>query len=284
MKRKKNVALVLSSGGARGLAGIGAIEELVAQGYTITSIAGTSMGSLIGGMYAAGKLEEAKEWLLTVDKKKMFSLSDFSLSLNHVVKGEKIIQALKKVVPDCNIEDLRLPYCAVATDIKSGKEVVFKEGSLYEAIRASISIPLFFRPEKHGKNFLVDGGLVNGLPLNRVARKRGDVLVAVNVSAPNEEKPKKTKNLIAEYFGKDKDSELEYNYITLMSQLTSVLIQQNIQLTMQITRPDVAVSIPSNRFDTFDFFRAEDIIENGRIETRKALEAYEAERIVDTYI
>lgn len=284
MKRKKNVALVLSSGGARGLAGIGAIEELVAQGYTITSIAGTSMGSLIGGMYAAGKLEEAKEWLLTVDKKKMFSLSDFSLSLNHVVKGEKIIQALKKVVPDCNIEDLRLPYCAVATDIKSGKEVVFKEGSLYEAIRASISIPLFFRPEKRGKNFLVDGGLVNGLPLNRVARKRGDVLVAVNVSAPNEEKPKKTKNLIAEYFGKDKDSELEYNYITLMSQLTSVLIQQNIQLTMQITRPDVAVSIPSNRFDTFDFFRAEDIIENGRIETRKALEAYEAERMVDTYI
>lgn len=285
MRRRKNVALVLSSGSARGLAGIGAIEELEAQGYNITSIAGTSMGSLIAGMYAAGQLPAAKEWLLSVDKRKMFSLTDFSLSLNHLVKGEKIIQSLESVVPDCNIEDLKIPYCAVATDIKTGKEIVFEKGSLYEAIRASISLPLFFRPEKKGSLLLVDGGLVNGLPVNRVARKKNDILVAVNVSAPDEEKQqteiietKKNRRV-----RKHDDNALDYNYISLLSRLTSVLIQQNILLTMQVTRPDVIVSIPSNRFDSFDYFRADEIIEDGRRETRKALELYEIERLIDSY-
>jgi len=166
---KKNVALVLSSGGARGLAHIGAIEELERRGYCITSIAGCSMGALIGAMYAAGKLAEVKEWMVQLDKKKILSLVDFSFSLNHLVKGEKVMDALKEIVPDVNIEDLPIPYAAVATDWNSGKEVVFKKGSLYEAVRSSISIPLFFNPVRKGEMLLVDGGLVNGLPLNRGA-------------------------------------------------------------------------------------------------------------------
>ncbi len=136
----KDVALVLSSGGARGLAHIGAIEELEAHGYRITSIAGCSMGALIGGVYAAGKLEEFREWMKTVDRKKMLELTDFSFSLNHLVKGTRIIEAIMEFVPDIPIEDLPIPYCAVATDWKSGHEVVFREGSLFEAIRASAFI------------------------------------------------------------------------------------------------------------------------------------------------
>ena len=116
----KDVALVLSSGGARGLAHIGAIEELEAQGYNITSIAGCSMGALIGGVYAAGKLGEFRDWMKTVDRKKMLELTDFSFSLNHLVKGTRIIEAIMEFVPDVKIEDLPIPYCAVATDWVTG--------------------------------------------------------------------------------------------------------------------------------------------------------------------
>ena len=125
----KDVALALSSGGARGLAHIGAIEELEAQGYRITSIAGCSMGALIGGVYAAGKLSEFREWMKTVDRKKMLELTDFSLSLNHIVKGNRIIEAITEFVPDMAIEELPIPYCAVATDWKAGREVVLNKGS-----------------------------------------------------------------------------------------------------------------------------------------------------------
>ena len=118
---KKKIALVLSGGGARGLAHIGAIETLESHGYEITSIAGCSMGALIGGMYAAGKLPEVKDWVLALDRRKVLSLVDFSLSLTHLVKGDRVMEALKEIVPDVNIEDLPIPYTAVATDWNSGK-------------------------------------------------------------------------------------------------------------------------------------------------------------------
>ena len=181
-KERKEVALVLSTGGARGLAHIGAIDELLDRDYHIHSVAGTSMGALIGGMYAAGKLDDFREWMLTIDRKKIIKLLDFSLSQHHIVKGERIIEAMKSVVPDVRIEDLEIPYCAIATDAVSGTEVVFTHGSLYEAIRASISLPLFFSPVRLDDKILIDGGLINPLPLNRVKRQKGDLLVAVNVS------------------------------------------------------------------------------------------------------
>ena len=130
--KKPNVALALSSGGARGLAHIGVIAELEARGYRISSIAGCSMGALIGGVYAAGKLNEFREWMKTMDRKKMLELTDFSLSINHIVKGKRIIEAIMEFVPDMAIEDLPIPYCAIATDLISGKEVVFNKGSLFE--------------------------------------------------------------------------------------------------------------------------------------------------------
>ncbi|MDE7127703.1 MAG: patatin-like phospholipase family protein [Bacteroidales bacterium] len=178
----KDVALVLSSGGPRGFAYIGAIEELERRGYRITSVAGTSIGSLIGGIYAAGKLPEVKEWLFTLDAWKVFSLMDISLSMNHIVKGDKVIDAIKEIVPSVNIEDLGIPYKAVATDLFTGEEVVFSEGDLFQAIRASISIPSLFRPVKYGYRTLVDGGIVNTMPLDRVDRNGHDILVAFDVN------------------------------------------------------------------------------------------------------
>lgn len=179
---KKDIALVLSSGGPRGLAYIGAIEEILSRGYGIHSVAGTSMGSLIGGVYAAGRLEEFKEWITTLDGWSVFSLMDLSLSKNHFVKGDKIIGAIKEIVPDVDIESLPIPYCAVATDLYTGEEIVFRSGKLFDAIRASISIPSLFRPVQHDMSLLIDGCMVNCLPLNRIARKEGDMLVAFDTN------------------------------------------------------------------------------------------------------
>lgn len=179
---KKKVALALSSGGPRGFAYIGAIEELTERGYVISSVAGTSIGSLVGGMYAAGKLAEVKEWLFSLDTWKVFSLMDLSVSMNHLVKGDKVIDTLKGIVPDINIEDLAIPYKAVATDFYTGEEVVFDKGNLFQAIRASISIPSLFRPVKIGSRTLIDGGIVNTFPLEKVERTGDDILIGFNVN------------------------------------------------------------------------------------------------------
>ncbi len=178
----KEVALVLSSGGPRGFAYIGAIEELESRGYRITSIAGTSIGSLIGGMYAAGKLHEVKDWLFSLNGWKVFGLMDISISRNHLVKGDKVIEALREIVPDVNIENLDIPYKAIATDLLTGEEVIFDKGDLFTAVRASISIPSLFRPVKMGMRTLIDGGIANTMPLNRVERSGHDILVAFDVN------------------------------------------------------------------------------------------------------
>lgn len=179
---KKRVAIALSSGGPRGFAYIGALEVLQERGYEVSAVAGTSIGALIGGIYAAGHLAEFKGWLLALDTWKVFSLMDLSFSMNHIVKGDKIIEAMKKVVPDVKIEDMPLPFSAVATNLYTGEEVVFDKGDLYSAIRASMSIPSLFRPVKCGDTVLIDGHSSNCLPLNRVKRTKGDILIGFDLN------------------------------------------------------------------------------------------------------
>ena len=279
---KKDVALVLSSGGARGLAHIGAIEELEAQGYHITSIAGCSMGALIGGVYAAGKLEEFRDWMKTVDRKKMLELTDFSLSLNHIVKGTRIIEAIMEFVPDVKIEDLPIPYCAVATDWKSGREVVMRKGSLFESIRASISLPSFYEPVQRDGMILIDGGVTNPIPLNRVVRHNGDLLVGVDVSghdykAQSElqheiaEKRKHSTSLSQQILNKLIPDNIDFNYYTMLSRVSSIMIRQNSLLMAQLTKPDVLVDIQMARYGGFDYDKSEKIIAIGRQKTQQAL-------------
>ena len=178
----KNVALALASGGPRGFAYIGAIEVLQERGYQISSIAGASAGALVGGIFAAGGLEAFKQWLLGLDPLKIAALTDLSLSKNYLVKGERVMDAIRGIVPEVNIEDLPIPYVAVATDLYTGEEVLFREGPVFEAVRASISIPSMFRPVKWKGRTLVDGGMVNTFPLNRAVRTPGDILVGFNVN------------------------------------------------------------------------------------------------------
>ena len=278
----KDVALVLSSGGARGLAHIGAIEELEAQGYRITSIAGCSMGALIGGVYAAGKLSEFREWMKTVDKKKMLELTDFSLSLNHIVKGTRIIKAIMEFVPDVLIEDLPIPYCAVATDWITGREVVIDKGSLFEAIRASISLPSFYEPVRRDGMILIDGGVVNPIPMNRVKRHEGDLLVGVDVSGHDykaqwEKQQRQTeiqkhdKSLKAKLLDMITPDNIEFNYYTLLSRTSSIMIRQNSILMAQLTRPDILIDIQMSRYGGFDYDKSERLIAIGHNKTKQAI-------------
>lgn len=279
---RKNVALVLSSGGARGLAHIGAIEEIEAQGYHITSVAGCSMGALIGGIYAAGKLKEFREWMKTIDRKKMLELTDFSFSINHLVKGSRIIEAIMEIVPDMKIEDLPIPFCAVATDWKGGREVVFRSGSLFDAIRASISLPSFFDPVRRDGMILIDGGVTNPIPLNRVDRQDGDILVGIDVSGHDyraqsalqeelSERRKQKKSLPAQIIDKLIPDNIDFNYYTVLSRVSSLMIRQNSLLMEQLTHPDILVDIQMARITTFDFDKSEKIITYGRKLTHQSL-------------
>ena len=286
LKTTKDVALVLSSGGARGLAHIGAIEELESNHYHISSIAGCSMGALIGGVYAAGKLNEFREWMKTIDRKKMISLTDFSFSLNHLAKGNRIIEAIMEFVPDMPIEDLPIPYCAVATDLKAGKEVVFNKGSLFEAIRASISLPSFYEPVKRDGMVLIDGGVINPIPLNRVKRKKDDILVGVDVSGHDYEAQweklhrlttwqKQDKSLKAQILDKLIPDNIEFNYYTMLSRTSSLMIRQNSILMVKLMKPDILVDIQMSRYTTFDFDKSEKIIAVGKQKTAQAISKHE---------
>lgn len=284
--KTKDVALVLSSGGARGLAHIGAIEELESHGYHISSIAGCSMGALIGGVYAAGKLKEFREWMKTIDRKKMIELTDFSFSINHLAKGTRIIETIMEFVPDMAIEDLPVPYCAVATDLKAGREVVFNKGSLFEAIRASISMPSFYKPVQRDGMVLIDGGILNPIPLNRVKRQKKDILVGIDVSGHDykaqwdemhrlTEMQKQDNSLKSKILDMLIPDNIEFNYYTMLSRTNSLMIRQNSILMAKLMKPDILVDIQMSRYGTFDFDKSEKLVAIGKQKTSLAIDKYE---------
>lgn len=302
MDNRKKVALVLASGGSRGLAHIGAIEVLEENGYTVTSIAGASMGALVGGIYAAGGLDAFKEWMKTVDRMKVFNLMDFTIGNGGFVKGDKVIDELKSIIPDKLIESLPIPFTAVATDIRRRKEVVFDRGSLYDAIRSSISLPSIFTPNRIGDMLLIDGGVVNPVPVNRVVRTPGDILVAVDLNGPYIEKPEdrqehaksrirqrleKIVDTIADKVKKDevdaqllpdpdnrdkeKEDDNDMGIVTILNESSSVMIQTNADLTLKLYPPDILVRIAKNAYSTMEFYKYDEIVALGRTKMEEAL-------------
>lgn len=184
----RSVSLVLGSGGARGYAHIGIIRWLEENGYRIQSIVGASMGALIGGIYAVGKLDAYRDWVCTIDRMDVFRLLDFSLGQGGLVKGDKIMNALRQFMEDRRIEDLPIRYTAVAVDIASEKEVWINRGNIFEAIRASISLPLFFTPYRRNGVYLLDGGILNPVPIAPTFQDDSDRVIAVNLAgAPSRE-------------------------------------------------------------------------------------------------
>ena len=298
----KKVALALASGGPRGFAYIGAIEQLLERGYEICSVAGTSAGALVGGIYAAGGLQPFKEWLFGLDPVKIMTLMDFSISKNYLVKGEKIIQAIRERVPEVNIEDLPVPFAAVATDLYTGEEVVFREGPLFDAIRASISIPSMFRPVKWKGRTLVDGGMVNTLPLNRAVRTPGDILIGFNVNqidaaeiqgfldsraALQEEREHRSligrlendiqeRRLMADGRENRLPVDADDNYFSILQRSFGIMNCTIARMGIALTRPDILVDLPFDSYHgVYGYLRAREITEKGRALMAEALDRYE---------
>lgn len=183
---KMKVALVLGSGGARGYAHIGVIEEIKRRGHEIVAISGTSMGAVIGGMEAAGKLDEFADWATGLTQFDVLRLYDLALSQPGIIKADKIFSAIGSILEHTSIEDLDIPFTAVATDIVNHREVWFQRGSLEMAMRASCALPTFITPVMINGKILADGGLINPVPVEPTAAIPSDLTIAVSLSGrPN---------------------------------------------------------------------------------------------------
>lgn len=280
----RDVALVLSGGGAKGWAHVGAIDSLVGHGYRITSIAGTSMGAVVGGLYAAGKMDELRAIAERMTRKRMLRIFGFSPGFDHITNGERIMLLLDQIIGDINIEDLVIPFCCSATDLVSGDEVVFREGNLKRAIRASISIPMFFKPVCDGNRFFVDGSVRDTLPLNCVARKPHDLLVAVNVSGACERPDTKflsqCQNVPSGTGDHSKSifrlrrPEISSNYINVMTRVMQLMIQNDTERAMCLTPPDLYVNVPMDDFGLFDFDKGAELIRYGQRTMDEALQKH----------
>lgn len=291
LTKKQPIALVLSSGGARGLAQIGVIEILEENGFDIRSIAGSSIGSLIGGFYAMGKLKDYKDWVCSLKRADVFSLMDFTISGSGLVKAEKIFQKMKDFIPDMPIEEMKIPFAAVATDIIKDEEVVFTKGSFYKAVRASIAIPAIITPVKKDKSVLVDGGVMNPLPFQHVKRTNGDLLILVNLYGRDPEKVTKSESEIVDKIDSAPEAGIldrfhnsgnlqsirqwiadfisvgdhtSTGYISLLNTVSRLMMIKLAEQASKLANPDILIDIPQNSADAWDFHKAADLIELGR--------------------
>ena len=284
----KEISLVLGSGGARGLAHIGVIRWLEENGYQIKSISGCSMGAVIGGIYASGKLNEFEQWVCAIKKMDIVSLLDISWRKNGLVKGDKIIDTLIDLVGDQKIEDLPIPYTAVAADVTGEKEVWLQSGSLFAAIRASISLPMFFTPFAINGVDLIDGGVLNPVPIAPTFSDQTDMTIAVNLGGPAtllvpkkiEQVEKKTsifQEKISRYINKFQSSLLSDTILDLSAYEIANQAFDAMQGTIARQKlaaypPDHIVEIPRNACGTFEFDRASEMIELGYHAAQKSLE------------
>lgn len=298
MNNLPKVALVLSSGGARGIAHIGVIQELEKLGYEISSICGSSIGAVIGGLYAAGKLNEYKDWICSLDRMDVFNLMDFNIRSFGFIKGEKVFKHMADWLENINIEDLRMPFTCIATDIYNRKEQIFNEGNLLKAIRASVAIPGMLPPVEYPSGYFFDGGVSNPIPINRIKRTENDLLIAVDlnafvpnfkneikISSKNLHKNSKTADdsrlgrlkmvfqnaILPIQSGVPKKTKENPSYFSVMNGMFDMMQEQISSYTIEAYPPDILVKIPRDICSTFEFHRSNYLVELGKTEIRKAL-------------
>lgn len=296
----KTVSLVLGSGGARGMAHIGVIRCLEDQGYQIKTIAGASIGALIGGFYAAGQLDKYQSWVCALERKDVLRLLDLSFTGGGIFKGDKLMDALSALVRDEVIENLPIDFTAVAVDLDRQKEIWFTDGSLFEAIRGSIAIPSVFKPHRYRNMNLVDGGVLNPVPVSAAMKTVTDLTVAVNLNAkrspfstPFAEQSQHVAidqmsrrgmhRAIMRFIDRWRnEDELEHTQASQFSTLEllnrSIETMQNTIAHMKLSAnlPDILVEIPHDCGGLFDYHLADDIIARGYALCLDALRRYEA--------
>lgn len=288
---KNTISLILGSGGARGLAHIGIIKCLEDNNYAIKSIAGCSMGALIGGIYAAGKLDAYTDWVRAIRKSDILKLLDISFGQSGMVKGDKIISTLKGLVGDQLIQDLPITFTAVASDIVNEKEVWISKGSLFDAIRASISLPLFFTPVERNGIMLLDGGILNPVPIAPTFNDETKLKIAVNLGGPTDKslaiaaKKEKQQSVVSEcktkisqfvdsiQSGKPKSNIGTLGMLDIPNQSFDAMQGTIARQKLAAYPPDVTIELPRNLCGTLEFDRADEMIEIGyRVTNEKLLE------------
>lgn len=306
----QRIALVLGAGGARGLAHVGVIEVLLERGFVIAAVAGCSMGSLVGGVYAAGRLREYRQWALSLQRSDVLRLLDVSFGLPGLIRGERLIGVLKELIGDHRIEDLAIGYTAVATDLDTQREVWLNRGPLWDAIRASIAIPMLFTPHHIDGRELVDGGLLDPVPIAATRLAHVDHVVAVDVNGPVSWRPEALAATAAEVlaeayhdgpevYAPDEPAEAslgdrvstwwngwreraarpsvagagaQRGALDLLSRSLDTMHAHMTRLHLAQDPPDLLIQLPSSSCAIYEFWRAAELIERGRAAAEKALE------------
>ena len=288
IRRNERVALVLGAGGARGLAQIGVLEALDARGLEISAIAGSSSGALVGGVYAAGKLTEFREQLVRLDRRGFLRLLDPVIGHAGLLRGNRLVDAMREVVGNPDIEALPIPFTAVAVDLMRQREVWLRSGPLWEAIRASFAVPGLFTPHVlHGRE-LVDGGLLAPLPIAATRMSDAHRLIAVDMhgwperppGSPAEggaDAPGSIGNRMGEWFerklGLRSDDDGEYGLSELMARSLDTMQAQIARVHLALDPPELVIRIPRDACLFYEFWRAAELIDVGRTEAEKALDA-----------
>lgn len=281
---------MLGSGGARGHAHIGVIRAIEEAGYDIRGISGASMGSVIGGVYAADKLETYCEWAYELTRSDVIKLLDFSFSWESLFKGERIINVMRDLLGEQDIESLDRSFTAVATSLHDQREVWINKGSLFRAIRASCAVPGVFSPVKMNGDTLVDGGLVNPIPIAPTMQDGSDITIAVNLAGledgykpPQKEDTDRNGSnrdritrFISSLFGDGGEESAKENIdmSELLVKSFDVMQSTIARLKFASYAPDITIEIPKNACTFFEFHRAKEMTELGYERARKALELH----------
>ncbi|MFW5816351.1 MAG: patatin-like phospholipase family protein [Wenzhouxiangella sp.] len=285
----KTVSLVLGSGGARGLAHIGVIRALEEAGAEIEAIAGSSMGALVGGVHAAGRLQAYEDWVCGLKQSDVLSLVDWSFAGGGLIKGRKIIGKLEELIGELDIRDLKIDFTAVAVDIEHGREVWLDRGSLFDAVRASIAIPGIFTPHRYRNRTLVDGGLLNPIPVAPTLRCMTDLTVVADVNGPADAKLDekqdqadkdageggvwdKLRDFVDNFAGDKDPSQTQPGLFAVMMRSLDTMEAALTRQHLAIFQPDLVVRIPKNACMVHEFHRARRVIDLGARLTRAAIE------------
>jgi NTE family protein len=297
------ISLVLSSGGARGLAHIGAIQCLEERGYPINCIAGSSMGALVGGIHARGKLDVYAEWVRALNRNDVVRLLDIGWGRNGgLFKGERIIEVLKDLIGDAQIEELPVSFTAVATEINRKREVWIDKGPLFDAIRASMAIPMVFAPVRRGHQLLIDGGVLNPLPIAPTLKEDSGLTIAVDVNGMDQ-RPAEVYHLrraaaqqaasgaakqdgaqadeewgirqaITEFFEDwlpSNDGPDEQGMFAIALEAMDAMQVTISRLKASVYTPDILVQVPRNVAHFFEYERAGELIDIGYKSMEQAL-------------
>lgn len=311
----KTVALCLGSGGARGYTHIGVIEALEERGYEIIAISGCSMGAIVGGFYSAGKLAEYRDWVVGLRYLDVIRLLDISLLAGGMIRGDKIFNIIDELLAGIQIEDLAIPFTAVATDLTGHKEAWFQNGPLTQAVRASAAIPGMLSPVAINGSMMVDGAVLNPLPITPCVSAHADLIIAVDLSADvpipdlnpapekatqKEAEPSLVGKMGPEWFNgflekaggwldginkngrspadkiKQQEQQTEQlGKIAILNRVIEVMGASLTQYKIAGYPPDLLIKIPRNSCEIYEFYRAQEMIDLGKHIADRVLDAYE---------